>query len=549
MAVTEVGTPGAVQIASGTNSLSQAGAFSGTQPRTAGDFLVAEVTAAGTTTSGTISTPSGWTQAAVVTSGTGRQQVAIYTRVATGADAAPTFTATATGTAAQARMSVFLREFTGQDATTPIPAGGTGTGDATSGAVSVVSSGNVPAAGCVAVACVNTGLNAAATDTYTAGTGFTNDYNTGSTSARFHSASDSQAGPTSGSAVTDAAASTGTVLEMSGVIIVIQPTVSGVTGSGSLALAPLAFTGAGLAGLTGSGSLALAPLAFTGAGSPTGPVAPLGIFIYTGTPALGNLAISVTPVSGTDAFGNAYGSGLNVGNQAAAHFGADKTGDIFIANALGQNVIEIRPELGAMLLYGGAPALGNLLVSLASASGSDPQGNAFLAGLQTALITSFTGSGGLPLLVNLVTVPTGAAFMQIGTSGGGPAFILPTQPGSASAAESWHTFTPGNSWAASVSGPGTLYRLTVQDEVQISAGLNCTGATVADGTVVATLPTGYRPATVHTFPVACDQLRIASGSNNEGARFALNTSGQLLCFGIAAAATAVGIEVKVPLDV
>lgn len=106
-----------------------------------------------------------------------------------------------------------------------------------------------------------------------------------------------------------------------------------------------------------------------------------GLFVYSPSPGTGNLVASITGASGTDTYGNAYGSGLNIGNQAAAHFGVSNAGDVFIANASNQNVIEIRPELSAFIIYDGAPSAGGLVATVAGEAGTDPQGNAFPAGV------------------------------------------------------------------------------------------------------------------------------------------------------------------------
>ena len=106
-----------------------------------------------------------------------------------------------------------------------------------------------------------------------------------------------------------------------------------------------------------------------------------GLFVYSPKPGAGNLVASITGASGTDQYGNAYGSGLNIGSQAAAHFGVSNAGDVFIANASDQNVIEIRPELSAILIYDGAPSAGGLVATIAGMAGTDPQGNTFPAGV------------------------------------------------------------------------------------------------------------------------------------------------------------------------
>lgn len=224
MAVTEVGTPAAVAIQSGTNTGSVPGTWGTGQSRTAGHLLVAEVTAWGTTSAGAIAGPGApWSQAVVKASSTGRSQVAIFVATAAGADAAPTFTSTMTGTGTSARMSCYLRELAGQNPAAPVFTTGTGDGSATTLAMASLLA--VPAAGCFAIGAVNVGISTITTNTYSADTpdGWVADYNTASTSARSHSASDSQANPAAGAVLNDAPAAGGTITEFNGVMIIVAP--------------------------------------------------------------------------------------------------------------------------------------------------------------------------------------------------------------------------------------------------------------------------------------------------------------------------------------
>lgn len=61
-----------------------------------------------------------------------------------------------------------------------------------------------------------------------------------------------------------------------------------------------------------------------------------GSFYYFGTPAFGNLALSITPSAGTDQFGNAFPAGISLS----------------VNGGIG-NEIQIRPDKDAILVYAG----------------------------------------------------------------------------------------------------------------------------------------------------------------------------------------------------
>lgn len=89
-----------------------------------------------------------------------------------------------------------------------------------------------------------------------------------------------------------------------------------------------------------------------------------GLFIYSGTPALGNLIISAAAAAGTDPFGNVYPQGIEI-------FG---TGQLIAGNVI------VNPS--GVFVYSGTPAAGNLIVSVAPSAGTDAFGNAYLQGIE-----------------------------------------------------------------------------------------------------------------------------------------------------------------------
>jgi hypothetical protein len=118
MAITSVGTPANTHSATG----SVTSTWGAGQTRTAGNLLVAVVSAgASTSVTTTATVTAGWVQQfEALNSATANVRAAVWTKVATGADAVPVFTSTETGTAGG--MDCMLFEFAGADLYLPVDA-------------------------------------------------------------------------------------------------------------------------------------------------------------------------------------------------------------------------------------------------------------------------------------------------------------------------------------------------------------------------------------------------------------------------------------------
>ena len=204
--VTQVGTPSAVTVTGGSNSGSVTGTWSGTQPRTAGDVLIAVVTAYGTTSAGTVHCAnSAWAVAqggnAVITAGS-VAETSMWVCYAEGGDAAPAFTTTSTGTAASAQMTCSLIELTGADynSTVPVTGGITGT---TAASLTVTGGANVPCAGCYAITSWNVVQSPAATQSWTPGSSWVNKSSTGAGTYTSQAFCDVYANPPAGAALSE----------------------------------------------------------------------------------------------------------------------------------------------------------------------------------------------------------------------------------------------------------------------------------------------------------------------------------------------------------
>lgn len=124
-----------------------------------------------------------------------------------------------------------------------------------------------------------------------------------------------------------------------------------------------------------------------------------------------------------------------------------------------------------------------------------------------------------------------SAVNQLATDGAFLSNFVYYSPGTGTA-ETWHSLSPGNGWVNSGNGPDFQYRMIASPPNTVEIIGDLTGGTMTDGTVVATLPAGYRPAT---------QQQVATVLPGTGAtanmRFFVGTSGNIECEGMSALTT------------
>ena len=108
MAVVSVGTPTKYQTTGTGTNVTMLPTWAADQPRAAGDLLVAVATASGSTSAGAITQQGGsdWTK--IYEGGGTNVKAAIFTKIATGSDPAPTFQTTISGTSARCHRSAML---------------------------------------------------------------------------------------------------------------------------------------------------------------------------------------------------------------------------------------------------------------------------------------------------------------------------------------------------------------------------------------------------------------------------------------------------------
>lgn len=165
-----------------------------------------------------------------------------------------------------------------------------------------------------------------------------------------------------------------------------------------------------------------------------------GLFVYSGTPAFGNLITTITATSGTDPYGNAY------------------LGGITEYASIGVSGYEAMQHTATGLIA---------YVSPGGAGG--PYG----------VVASFQQSGGVFTLAAPLIV-TGAV-TAIGGTAANPTVIT---------TDTWQTLAPINGWA----NVTTLKYTLLPDRMVMVAGV-ITSAGAAGNPIFANLPAGYRPAT------------------------------------------------------
>lgn len=136
-------------------------------------------------------------------------------------------------------------------------------------------------------------------------------------------------------------------------------------------------------------------------------------------------------------------------------------------------------------------------------------------------------------------------YAEIGTLVGN---VVAQQPGTSTSPqtqETWHPFNPlSNSWTVPAGGLA-LYRLTVQNELQISATIQAPGIS-QNNVTIATFPVGYRPVSTHGFPVFTTLALNNAGGVSPG--MTITSAGVMQAQGITPLGV-VSFEVKIPLDV
>jgi hypothetical protein len=202
-----------------------------------------------------------------------------------------------------------------------------------------------------------------------------------------------------------------------------------------------------------------------------------GVFVYSGTPASGNLIASMTATSGTDPYGNGYGEGIIA-------YAVGATGDAGLdqgALRLGHGSTSFLngAYIQQLLRFGGD-------IYLNTGTGDATHLDAYQAHLIAGTAATATGSATSPrFTLSDAALSSAADLLLSGT-------VLATDL--AGNAETWHTPSLNAGWALGPGG-GTVQALQYRHDAQnnvVLVGTVHTTSTTPSATIF-TLPAGYRP--------------------------------------------------------
>lgn len=253
-----------------------------------------------------------------------------------------------------------------------------------------------------------------------------------------------------------------------------------------------------------------------------------GIFVYSPSPGLGNLIGSWAASAGVDPYGNAYPQGLNVTTGSIT--GVTFNGNNFQLNNSGMFLYSGTPALGNLIASitnnTGTDANGNAYLEGITSYAISPSPNqAVQTDLGTISWFNAPGPGGPWTQINDLTLASSpftnliiGQDLVIGTNlvvnqNIQATLVTATNP-TTFVAETWHDFPAGiNGWGNGTGG-WKKFRLLPFGSVEISISLRLIG-TKTDGTLIlpaGALPAAYQPTSAKRMP--CSTTNAANSANS-----------------------------------
>lgn len=233
----------------------------------------------------------------------------------------------------------------------------------------------------------------------------------------------------------------------------------------------------------------------------------VGLFVYSPTPASGNLVDSIAAASGHDAYGNAYPAGIM--SQSSTSQVNINSGQIFIE--------------GLGTLASSSPG-GFQIIASNEIEYTAPTDATNVASPE--LVMKSTATVGM-----IVTTPLSA----VNPAGGSP-----------DAQDPWHNLSLTGTWSGPLRYAMMPWGQGGANFVWLNGTLTA-GATFADGTTIGTIGTSaYFPATSQNVPLTTNNALATAG--DQSPHLSISTAGVIKCDGIRAAGDILGLNAGYPVN-
>jgi len=287
-----------------------------------------------------------------------------------------------------------------------------------------------------------------------------------------------------------------------------------VSGSGNLVIPSVQSPNFSIAGGTGweilQNGLAYFFNVILSGGIITGPdyiINPSGMFFYSGTPATGNLILSITSASGVDGFSNPYEAGFVVGKSSSVQIQMNSNSGLGVLKVLYNNAFITNSSL-----------VGGFGAGYASMVLNGPAST--LTGFTDYVYTGYNssdGSSSANFQLVYVDANSTAHVLFSGSYAGmyiGAAYVAAVVPGTGTSAtnpaqqESWHYLATTSGWTNDV-----IYRLYPDATVGFAGVIGLPVSGTYNGVTICTLPAGYHPIGTKTIAISCDAQSSLYGNN------------------------------------
>lgn len=285
-----------------------------------------------------------------------------------------------------------------------------------------------------------------------------------------------------------------------------------------------------------------------------------GLFVYSGTPAAGNLIASITSAAGTDPFGNPYDSDVTVYGSAGT-FVQMLAATVARINLGTGDPAETTPGAVATRILGtGGPRILQAIMQSPLVSGStdftqmglgSPSADLVDATAWQVAAQSLPSQGAISVEPQRIHISTGngTATAEVNITPGNTQIVagsLTATAGTAAAptlitTDTWHSLGTLAGYTISEG----RYRLTASGNVELDVVVSSAGANASSTAFSVTMAAEYRPPSVNRFPAMGTTRAVTAGDVSP--RLVVSPTGVVSVVQTAAVTASLSVNCQLPL--